>query len=105
MTSASPSRAQPPRGPAVRRRSGTGTSLNGSTGVCVRSAPLVAAGAYPVKIGLVGDLPGELTPGQWFSVVGGYAELVDRDPRSGAPIPYLAVVEATPIPVPPDPYE
>jgi uncharacterized membrane protein YcgQ (UPF0703/DUF1980 family) len=64
-----------------------------------------AAGAHPVKIGLVGDLPADLTPGQWFAMVGTYSELLDHDPLNGAPIPYLSVVEATPVEQPADAFE
>ncbi|MBX6751619.1 MAG: TIGR03943 family protein [Micromonosporaceae bacterium] len=64
-----------------------------------------AAGARPVKLGLTGDLPGVLTADMWVEVVGVYTDQVGRDPINGAPIPYISVVDVTPIDPPADPYE
>jgi uncharacterized repeat protein (TIGR03943 family) len=64
-----------------------------------------AAGARPVKLGLTGDLPGVLTADTWVEVVGVYTEQVGRDPVNGVLIPYVSVVEVTPIDPPANPYE
>lgn len=69
------------------------------------TAGCCAAGARPIKVGLVGELPGELVPGQWLSIVGTYSELVDRDLLNGAPVPFVSVVEVTLIEEPADLYE
>lgn len=64
-----------------------------------------AAGARPVKVGLTGDLPGVLMPGTWVAVIGTFEERFDRDPVNGEPIPYISVVEVSPLEPPTDPYE
>jgi putative membrane protein len=64
-----------------------------------------AAGARPVKVGLTGDLPGVLSPGDWVEVVGTYTDRVDPDPVNGEAIPYVSVVSVTVIPAPADPYD
>jgi putative membrane protein len=93
---------------ADRRVRLVGFVVSGSNGAAYLarfSGGCCAAGAHPVKVGLVGDLPSTLVPGEWVAVVGGYSELLDRDPVNGAPIPYLSVVEYTPVPAPPDPFD
>jgi uncharacterized repeat protein (TIGR03943 family) len=64
-----------------------------------------AAGARPVKVGLVGNLPGVLTAGQWLRVVGAFTPETSRDPVNGVPIPYLSVVTVEEIAPPENPYE
>ena len=58
-----------------------------------------------MKVGLSGDLPGELSSDQWIEVEGVYAEQVDRDPVNGDAIPYLQVVSLRTIDAPANPYE
>jgi uncharacterized repeat protein (TIGR03943 family) len=64
-----------------------------------------AADARPVKVGLAGDVPASLAPGQWIEVVGTYADQSDRDPRSGGLIPYIQVAEFRPVDAPEQQYE
>lgn len=64
-----------------------------------------AADARPVKVGLSGDVPADLSVGAWVEVEGSYTEQVDRDPLNGDLIPYLDVSDLRPIPTPAHPYE
>lgn len=64
-----------------------------------------AADARPAKVGLAGDIPTTLRPGEWVEVEGIYTERVDRDPVNGAAIPYLLVTGVRSIPAPSWPYE
>jgi uncharacterized repeat protein (TIGR03943 family) len=64
-----------------------------------------AAGAQPVKVGLVGNLPGVLAAGQWLAVVGTFTPESGRDPVNGELIPYLSVVTVEELAPPANPYE
>ena len=65
-----------------------------------------AADARPVFVGLAGDVPADLVPGEWIEVVGAYTDhQVDHDPLTEALIPYLAVSAVRSIAMPADPYE
>ncbi|MFD0691950.1 TIGR03943 family putative permease subunit [Actinomadura fibrosa] len=64
-----------------------------------------AADAQPVKVGLSGTLPPVLRSDTWLEVTGSYVAEQAKDPVNGAPIPYLNVSQARPVPTPKDPYE
>ncbi|MFI8188703.1 TIGR03943 family putative permease subunit [Streptomyces sp. NPDC085946] len=64
-----------------------------------------AADARPVKIALTGEVPPVLRPDTWLEVTGSYSPRRTADPVNGAPIPYLEVVRAAPVPAPRDPYD
>ncbi|GGJ49434.1 TIGR03943 family putative permease subunit [Streptomyces brasiliensis] len=64
-----------------------------------------AADAQPVKIGLTGKIPPVLQPDAWLEVTGAYTAKRTRDPVNGAPIPFLEVTSAKPVPAPRDPYD
>ncbi|WAZ23116.1 TIGR03943 family protein [Streptomyces cinnabarinus] len=64
-----------------------------------------AADAQPVKIALTGKVPPVLRPDTWLRVTGTYTPGTTEDPVNGAPIPYLKVTKATPVPPPKDPYD
>ncbi|KUN33901.1 hypothetical protein AQJ30_32150 [Streptomyces longwoodensis] len=64
-----------------------------------------AADAQPVKIGLTGAIPPVLQPDTWLTVTGTYTPRTEKDPVNGGPVPFLRVTEATPVPVPHDPYD
>ena len=64
-----------------------------------------AAGARPVTVGLVGNLPGILAAGQWLAIVGTFTPESGQDPVNGGPIPYLSVVTVEEVAPPANPYE
>jgi uncharacterized repeat protein (TIGR03943 family) len=64
-----------------------------------------AADGVPVKVGLAGQLPPGLRPDLWLDVIGAYNPTQTTDAVNGGPIPYLTVLQATPIPAPADPYD
>jgi uncharacterized repeat protein (TIGR03943 family) len=64
-----------------------------------------AADARPVKVGLTGELPSELTADSWVEVVGTYDPRTDVDPLSQEKIPYLTVEQTVPISAPKKAYE
>ncbi|WP_433221696.1 TIGR03943 family putative permease subunit [Dactylosporangium sp. CS-047395] len=64
-----------------------------------------AADARPVKVGLTGAVPPGLAADTWLEITGTYTAKTDPDPVDGAPIPYVTVTTAQPIPAPKEPYE
>lgn len=64
-----------------------------------------AADAQPVKLALTGKIPPVLQPDTWLQITGTYIPRSTRDPINNAPIPYLRVTSARPVPVPHDPYD
>jgi uncharacterized repeat protein (TIGR03943 family) len=64
-----------------------------------------AADGRPVKIGLTGDLPGDLIPETWIEVTGTYTDQADRDLVNGEVIPYVSAVAVHAIQPPQEPYE
>ena len=50
-----------------------------------------AADGRPIKIGMVGDVPGELPPDTWVRILGTYSTRVDKDPINQAGVPYVDV--------------
>ncbi|MEU6097621.1 TIGR03943 family protein [Streptomyces sp. NPDC047079] len=79
---------------------------HGGTPYLVRMAlNCCAADAQPVKVGLTGKLPPVLQPDSWLRVTGTYSARRAEDPVNGGVIPFLDVVEATPVPTPKDPYD
>jgi uncharacterized repeat protein (TIGR03943 family) len=64
-----------------------------------------AADAQPVKIGLTGQIPPILQPDTWFEITGTYTDQQARDPVNDRVIPFIEVIQARPIPAPPDQYD
>ncbi|GIJ49256.1 membrane protein [Virgisporangium aliadipatigenens] len=64
-----------------------------------------AGDAQPIKVGLEGKVPAGLRPNAWLEVTGAFSARRTADPINRAPIPYLAVTEAKPVPEPRNPYE
>jgi uncharacterized repeat protein (TIGR03943 family) len=64
-----------------------------------------AADARPVKVGLTGQVPGDLQPDQWVEVDGAYTGRTDRDPVNDEPIPYLVVEAVRTVAAPASGYE
>ena len=64
-----------------------------------------AADAQPVKLALTGRIPPVLQPDTWLRITGTYTPRRTTDPINKAPIPYLQVKSAKPVPVPHDPYD
>jgi len=64
-----------------------------------------AADARPIKVGLAGDVPGDLVADRWIEVVGTFSERTDRDPVNQDVIPYLQVAETRELPTPEQQYE
>lgn len=64
-----------------------------------------AADAQPVKIALSGQVPPILQPDTWLDVTGTYTDKQTTDPVNNGAIPFLDVLQATPITAPTDPYE
>lgn len=64
-----------------------------------------AADARPVKIGLAGEVPGDLKPDQWIEVEGSYTDRADHDPVNNDLIPYLQVAALHGIAAPEEQYE
>jgi uncharacterized repeat protein (TIGR03943 family) len=63
-----------------------------------------AADARPIKVGMTGEVPPELTADTWLRVTGRYTSTHDRDAVNGATIPYVEVQTAEIIARPSDPY-
>ncbi|MGW7362083.1 TIGR03943 family putative permease subunit [Streptomyces sp. NPDC054841] len=63
-----------------------------------------AADAQPVKIGLSGRIPPILQPDSWFEVTGTYTGKRTKDPVNGGVIPFINVIQARPVPAPPNQY-
>jgi putative membrane protein len=64
-----------------------------------------AADARPVKVGLTGDVPADLTADSWLEVVGTYTDKTTTDQVNDGVIPYIDVSQAKPIPAPHNQYE
>jgi putative membrane protein len=64
-----------------------------------------AADARPVKVGLTGDVPADLTADSWLEVVGTYTDKTTTDQVNDGVIPYIEVAQAKPIPAPHNQYE
>src|SRR3954470_4835048 len=64
-----------------------------------------AADARPVKVGLTGDLSGDLRPDGWVQVTGRYVAKAEKDQVNAETIPYLRVQSLTAMPAPARPYE
>ncbi|GCB47284.1 TIGR03943 family protein [Streptomyces sp. NL15-2K] len=64
-----------------------------------------AADAQPVKVGLSGRIPPVLRPDTWLEVTGTYTARTAKDPVNNAPIPFIEVSGAEPVPEPKDPYD
>jgi uncharacterized repeat protein (TIGR03943 family) len=93
---------------AGRRVTLSGFVIAGPTGQPYLARMIVtccAADARPVKVGLTGQVPGDLKPDEWIEVVGGYTDRTDRDPVNQDVIPYLQVASAHAIPAPELQYE
>lgn len=64
-----------------------------------------AADGRPIKVGLSGDVPGDLRPDQWVEVIGTYDPVTDSDAGRNENIPYLKIESLKEIPAPSQPYE
>ncbi|MEV5430550.1 TIGR03943 family protein [Streptomyces sp. NPDC052701] len=64
-----------------------------------------AADAQPVKVALTGRVPPVLRPDTWLEVTGTYTPRRTTDPVNDAPIPFIEVTRAAPVPAPRDPYD
>jgi uncharacterized repeat protein (TIGR03943 family) len=64
-----------------------------------------AADARPIKVGLTGQVPPILQPDTWYEITGSYTDRQAADPINNGVIPYIAVIEARPVPAPDDQYE
>lgn len=64
-----------------------------------------AADAQPVKIALTGNIPPVLQPDTWLRITGHYTSRRTKDPVNNAPIPYIQITTAKPVPTPSDPYD
>jgi uncharacterized repeat protein (TIGR03943 family) len=64
-----------------------------------------AGDARPIKVGLTGDVPGDLKDNAWLEIVGRYTEKSVKDGVNGAVIPYIDVLEARPVEAPKNQYE
>jgi uncharacterized repeat protein (TIGR03943 family) len=64
-----------------------------------------AADAQPVKVALTGKIPPVLQPDTWLEATGTYTPRRTTDPINRAPVPYLKVESAKPVPTPHDPYD
>jgi len=64
-----------------------------------------AADARPIKVGLDGSLPPELSADEWVEVEGSFTERADRDEVNGEVIPYIRVTVARDIAAPEQQYE
>ncbi len=80
-------------------------AANGRSYLARQSLECCAADARPVEVGLLGDLPDSVGADDWVEVDGGFVDLRDRDPVSGAVIPYLDVTAIRTIAPPSRPYE
>ncbi len=50
-----------------------------------------AADGRPIKVGMVGDVPGDLPPDTWVQVLGTYSTRVEQDPINKAGVPFVEV--------------
>lgn len=50
-----------------------------------------AADGRPIKIGMAGNVPGELAPDTWVRILGTYSTRVGKDPINDAGVPYVEV--------------
>jgi uncharacterized repeat protein (TIGR03943 family) len=64
-----------------------------------------AADAQPIKVGLSGQVPSALQPDAWLEIVGTYTDIQIKDDINNGPIPFIVVIQATPVPAPHDQYE
>jgi uncharacterized repeat protein (TIGR03943 family) len=64
-----------------------------------------AADARPIKVGMAGQLPGNVKPDMWLEITGRYTDKRVKDEVNGETIPYIEVVEAREIPPPAKQYE
>jgi uncharacterized repeat protein (TIGR03943 family) len=86
----------------------TGFVIAGPNGVPYLARMVVtccAADGRPIKVGLTGDVPGNLKQDQWIEVDGTYTDRSDRDPVNSDVIPYLQVTALRPIAAPDQQYE
>ena len=93
---------------AGRRVTLSGFVMAGSNGAEYLVRMIVtccAADARPIKVGLAGDLPPNLTPDDWIEVDGGYTDRSDRDPVNDDVIPFIQVTAVRSIAAPESQYE
>jgi uncharacterized repeat protein (TIGR03943 family) len=64
-----------------------------------------AADARPIKVGLTGPLPDNLSPDGWLRITGKYTDKTTKDAVNGERIPYIDVTNAQSIAVPTEQYE
>ena len=64
-----------------------------------------AADARPIKVGLAGQLPGNLAQGRWVEIEGSYIDRSDQDPVNSEKIPYIQVSALRDIAAPEEQYE
>jgi uncharacterized repeat protein (TIGR03943 family) len=50
-----------------------------------------AADGRPIKIGMIGDVPGNLPADTWVQVRGSYTSQTEKDPVNEAQVPYVEV--------------
>lgn len=64
-----------------------------------------AADGRPIKVGMVGNVPGDQPPDTWVRILGTYSTRVDQDPINKAGVPYVDVRSWQPIAAPRQQYE
>lgn len=64
-----------------------------------------AADAQPIKVGLTGAVPPGAATDAWYQVTGVYSAQTATDPVNAAPVPFVQVEVAHPIPPPREQYE
>lgn len=93
---------------AGRRLTLSGFILPGTGGGVYLARMIVtccAADARPIKVGLAGQLPGNLPEGMWVEVEGTYIDRSDHDPVNSERIPYIQVSALRDIAAPEEQYE
>jgi uncharacterized repeat protein (TIGR03943 family) len=93
---------------AGRRLTLSGFILPGTGGGVYLARMIVtccAADARPIKVGLAGQLPGNLSQGKWVEIEGSYIDRSDQDPVNSEKIPYIQVSALRDIAAPEEQYE
>jgi uncharacterized repeat protein (TIGR03943 family) len=77
---------------------------NGEVFLTVLIMSCCAADARPIKVGLSGDVPGDLQANSWLQVVGTYTPHQIIDEINSGIIPFVQVTSVTRVDEPDDPY-
>lgn len=91
-----------------RRVQLTGFILKGADGTPYLARMILtccAADARPIKVGLTGQVPGDLKADSWLEVTGRYTDKKVKDDINGETIPYIDVVNAQSVAAPNEQYE